>query len=35
MMSIYGLNYYSYMADAKGDEDEVVFMDTSYDPFDN
>lgn len=33
MMSIFGLNYYSYTADVQDDGDNVVFMDTDYDPF--
>lgn len=32
MMSIYGLNYFSYMANMS-DDNETVVLDTSYDPF--
>lgn len=34
MMSIYGINYFSYMAEVTDYEEETVYMDTSYDPFD-
>ena len=34
MMAIYGLNYFSYMANIKDDYEETTYMDTSYDPFD-
>lgn len=35
MMAVYGLNYFSYMANVKEDEyEETTYMDTSYDPFD-
>ena len=33
MMSIYGLNYFSYSANATDEENEIVYMDTSYEPF--
>lgn len=32
MMSIYGLNYFSYLADVNEDN-ETILLDTSYDPF--
>jgi hypothetical protein len=32
MMSVYGLNYYSYMANVEQD-DETIILSTDYDPF--
>ena len=33
MMALYALNYYSYMANSDDEENDVVYMDTNYDPF--
>lgn len=34
MMAVYGLNYFSYLSDIK-DNEEITYMDTSYDPFED